>query len=91
MLQTLIEAMVFVALLLILLRQRVILMTLDELKAKVQANTDVTTSAVTLINGLAEQLRAIATDPVAIQALADQLDAADKSLAAAIQANTPTP
>jgi hypothetical protein len=64
-------------------------MTLTDLKAKVQKNTDVASSAVTLINGLAEQLRTLANDPAAIQALADQLDSTDSSLAAAITANTP--
>ncbi len=63
-------------------------MTLTELTAKVQANTTVTESAITLIQGLAQQLRDAATDPAAIQALADQLDAADSSLAAAVTANT---
>lgn len=64
--------------------------TLEELQAEVSENTDVTGSAVSLINGLAQQLRdaIAANDPAALQALADQLDANSNALAAAIGANT---
>lgn len=66
--------------------------TLADLQAKVAANTSVAASAVTLIQGLKAQLdAAIASgDPAALQALSDQLDAADTSLAAAITSNTPS-
>jgi hypothetical protein len=65
---------------------------LDDLKAQVAANTAVETSAVTLIQGIAQQLKdAIAAgDPVALTALADQLHTSAASLADAITANTPT-
>jgi hypothetical protein len=62
---------------------------LTTLTAQVTANTDVEASAVILINGLAAQLLAAKNDPVAIQALADKLNASAASLAAAITANTP--
>jgi chromosome segregation ATPase len=62
---------------------------LDNLKAAVQRNSDLEASAVQLIQGLATQLEAIKDDPVAIQALADELKAKDDDLAAAITQNTP--
>lgn len=65
---------------------------IDELTAKVAANTDVIESAITLIEGIKAALdAAIANsfDPVAIQALSDQLGAEDDKLAAAVAANTP--
>lgn len=62
---------------------------LDALKLQVQANTSAEASAVTLLNGLSAQLAAIATDPVAVAALAAQLKTSADSLSAAIVANTP--
>lgn len=62
---------------------------LDALTAQVAATTTVEQSAVTLIQGIAAQLSAAAGDPVAVQALADQLKAATDPLAAAIAASTP--
>jgi len=64
-------------------------MSIDELKAKVDAETTVNKSAIALLNGLAAQLREIATDPAKVQALADQLDANTKELSEAVTANTP--
>lgn len=58
------------------------------LTAQVTANSDVEASAVILINGLAAKLIAAKNDPVAIQALADQLKASAEPLAAAVAANT---
>lgn len=62
----------------------------------VASNTDVTASAAVLLDQLAEIIRANATDPEALAALADRLSsatAAEKSnnatLAAAVAANTP--
>jgi hypothetical protein len=48
-------------------------------------------SAVTLITGLAQQIRDLQNDPVALAALANSLDAKANELAAAVAANTPTP
>jgi hypothetical protein len=61
---------------------------LTVLTAEVARATAVSTSAVVLINGLAAQIAEMKNDPVALQALADQLDAASDSLAAAVAANT---
>src|SRR5215831_8895164 len=64
---------------------------LDALNAEVAQNTDVTNSAITLLNGLSQQLKdaLAAGDPAAIQAVVDQLDANTQSLADAVTANTP--
>jgi len=62
---------------------------LSGLQAEVQQNTDATASITALVEGLAQQLRDAATDPAAIQALADQLDANTSLLAASVAANTP--
>lgn len=66
-------------------------MTLAELKAKVDAETTVVQSAVTLLSSLAQSLKdaIAANDPAAIQAIADELDTNTASLAAAVAANTP--
>ncbi len=63
--------------------------TLQSLQTQVTQNTSVIQSAVTLINGFADQLRAAGTDPVALQALQDSLTTSDQALAAAVAANTP--
>lgn len=68
---------------------RKILMKLSELKAQVDANVAIEQSAVTLITGLSAQLKEIADDPAAIQALADELSSEATALSAAIVANTP--
>lgn len=62
---------------------------LDALTVQVQANTDAEQSAVVLLKGLADQIAAAKTDPVALQALADTLKASADNLAAAVVANTP--
>jgi hypothetical protein len=62
---------------------------LSALTAQVTANVDVESSAVQLLNNLAAQLVQVKNDPVAIQALADQLKGSGDALAAAIVANTP--
>jgi hypothetical protein len=62
---------------------------LSNITAAVQATTDVEQSAILLLNNLSAQLTAAATDPAAVQALADQLTAKSGELAAAITANTP--
>lgn len=61
---------------------------LTTLSTQVERATAVSASAVLLINGLAEQIAALKNDPVAIQALADQLAASSDALAAAVSANT---
>ena len=64
-------------------------MELDELTAQVAENTEVEASAIALITGLAQQITALKTDPVALQALADRLNGSADALAAAVAANTP--
>lgn len=62
---------------------------LTTLTASVKQNTDVEKSAVLLLTGLTNQLKAAGTDPAALTALADSLDENTKELAAAVAANTP--
>lgn len=62
---------------------------LDDLTTQVTANTTVEQSAITLIQGIAAQLAAAATDPAKISALSSQLKTSADALAAAITANTP--
>jgi hypothetical protein len=64
---------------------------LDALAAQVAQTETVEQSAITLIQGLAAQLAAVATDPAAVAALAARLNSSATALAAAITANTPTP
>jgi len=62
---------------------------LDALTAQVALNKSLTDSILAVVNGLAAQIEAAKTDPVALQALADSLKSDDDKIAAAIQANTP--
>ena len=62
---------------------------IDLLRAQVAQTTAVESAAVVLIYDLAARLSAIATDPVAIQALAAELRISADTLAAAIAASTP--
>ena len=62
---------------------------LNALTAEVRNNTDVVNSAITLVQGLSAALQAAGTDPVALQALVDQLNTNDTQLAQAVVANTP--
>ena len=68
-----------------------IMTSIADLQARVAANTEVTASAVLLIQGLKAKLdAAIASgDPSQLQALSDSLAASDQALADAISANTP--
>jgi hypothetical protein len=64
---------------------------LDDLTARVHANSDVLDSAVALINGIAARIEAAGVDPVKLQALTEELQKKDDELAAAVVANTPAP
>ena len=70
---------------------------LDNLTAAVAAEKTVEQSAITLIGGLAQQIKTLiansgnTVDPAALQALVDQMTASQASLAAAVTANTPAP
>lgn len=62
------------------------------LDAEITRDTDVNSSASTLITTLAAQFEAVKGDPAAVQALVDRLRSNNDSLAAAVAANTtPTP
>lgn len=64
---------------------------LTRLSDEVSENNDAIDSAVTLLEGLSQQLKdAVASDdPAAVQAIVDQLDAQTQRLADAVVANTP--
>jgi ABC-type transporter Mla MlaB component len=62
---------------------------LTALTAEVSRNTEVDQSAIALLTGLAAQIEALKTDPIALQTLADQLKGSSDALAAAVVANTP--
>jgi hypothetical protein len=68
---------------------RSIMADLTGLQQAVANETTVEQSAITLLNGLAEQLKNAGTDPVAIQAVVDSINSSSAALAAAITANTP--
>jgi hypothetical protein len=59
---------------------------LDRLTTEVAETKAGVASAIRLIQGLAQQIRDNATDPVALNALADDLDAQQKDLADAVVA-----
>jgi hypothetical protein len=61
---------------------------LERLTAEVTETKTAIDSAITLITGLAERIRQLQNDPVALTALADELDAKQAELAAAVAANT---
>lgn len=62
---------------------------LDRLTAEVAETRNSVDSAITLINGLATQIRDNLGNDIALEALADSLDSKQTELAAAINANTP--
>lgn len=62
---------------------------LTKLTEEVTEIKTVSQSAITLIQGISQRLEEAKTDPVKIQALADELDATSAALAAAVAANTP--
>lgn len=61
---------------------------LDRLTTEVTETKTAVDSAITLIVGLAERIRELQNDPAALTALADELDAKQAELAAAVSANT---
>lgn len=62
---------------------------LNRLKAEVTENNSLVASAITLIGGLATQIRDNLNDEQALSELADSLDSSGNELAAALTANTP--
>lgn len=72
--------------------QKTMTAALDRLTASVASLTTAEESLVTLVNGLAEQIRNNVGDDDALNSLADSLDADTASITAAVTANTtPTP
>lgn len=69
----------------------VVMASMDEVRARVEAQRTVTTSVVTLLGDLRRQMEVAmaSADPNALQALADQIDANTKALADAVVAHTP--
>lgn len=63
---------------------------IDRLTASVTALTTVDDSLVTLVANLAQTIRDNATDPAALNSLADKLDAEKQKVADAVTANTPS-
>ena len=72
------------------LNQRIVVMqqALQDLTAAVTHNTTVTASAVTLIQGLADKLDAVAGDEAAVRALTADIRSAADQLASAVTENT---
>jgi aromatic ring hydroxylase len=64
---------------------------IDALRQTVEANTNVTNSAMELLNGMAAQIRESADDPDELRALADQIEQNSKKLADAVVANSKQP
>ena len=64
---------------------------LDALTEKVTKLETVEESAIALLNELSALIRANATDPAALKALADRIDSDATKLADAVTANTPAP
>lgn len=73
--------------------QELMMSAIDDLRAQVEATTNLEASAVTLIIGIAAQLKTAleANDTAALQDLTNQLALAAEPLAAAIAANTAPP
>lgn len=70
-----------------------IMATLADITAAVAAEKTVEDSVITLLQQLSQMLKdaIAANDPVAMQAVVDQLNANAKTLSDAVVANTPTP
>lgn len=75
----------------ILNNQERIMATLADIQAKLAAETTVEASVIALLQTLSADLKAAiaGNDPVALQAVADQIDQNSAALAAAVTANTP--
>jgi hypothetical protein len=73
----------------ILRKETDIMADLTALTAAVERAVTVEESAIALIQGIAAELAAAKTDPAAVQALADKLNAEADSLSVAVSANTP--
>src|SRR5215211_4931850 len=70
-------------------RSKAMAVDIDELTNAVKMTKDATASAVTLIEGIAAQLREAADDEDEVHKLADDIESHAEALSAAITANTP--
>lgn len=70
--------------------QKLMTAQLQTLQAQVAQTDTVIGSAITLLQGLAAQILALKDDPVAIAALATDLQGTTQALADAVAANTPS-
>lgn len=74
---------------LIIKNQHKIMALLDQLTADVAAETTVDNAVLALITSLVQQIKDAGTDPVALKALTDQMEANATALQTAVTANTP--
>lgn len=75
---------------LIVKNQEKIMGKMEDLEAAVERNTSVDDSVVTLLNGIAQQLRDAQGDPAKIDAVIAKLDANTQKMSDAVIANTPS-
>jgi ubiquitin-protein ligase len=75
----------------VIAKENKIMATLTDLQNSVAAQTTVESSIVTLLDGIAQQLRDAQAnnDPAAIQAVIDQIDSNTKAMSEAVTRNTP--
>lgn len=62
---------------------------IEQLRAEVERNSSVDTSAITLLQSLADKIEQLQNSPTELQALVESLRAQSDTLAAAVVANTP--
>lgn len=62
---------------------------IEQLRAEVERNSSVDSSAITLLQTLADKIEQIQNSPAELQALVESLRAQSDTLAAAVVANTP--
>lgn len=74
---------------LILKKEQETMATLADLKAQVEAEETVQTSLITLLTGLADQVKNLAPTQAAIDELAAKIQADTDTMSAAVVANTP--
>ncbi len=65
--------------------------TIEDLKEEVRQTQEASASIIALVKGLAQQIRDNATNPAALQEMADKLDGVQTEIAAAVLENSPAP
>lgn len=63
---------------------------LDRITQEVAETKTAVDSVLTLVSGMAQQIRDLKDDPAALELLANDLDAKQAEIAAAVSANTPS-